>query len=358
MKKIYFYLILSIFFIGCSSKETTLIIPFKGSQNNFQCRKIKIKSNNPTLTTLFYKYIPNIITISTNKINCNIYIKNSTKKTVSNYFKKVKIIYDNKHPRCIFYKQECILKSNYYFCSNPVKISLDEYNNIKKFKYRHNDYYINNPNSNIAYKIYKKCNPEFIYLHCKKYLYNIKNDYFLNRQSIYSQKENLNIDTCENINEIFYNEITTIKNKLKNYNTYLKNELTYIYNQEIQNFIQNNFPNLQTINIQLIDPESSNKNIENIYNKLIKNKQIDLQDLSIIKRYLKKIYKINFEEYVSVKIIEYTLMLKLKLINNKNKAFVLNNINYLIDMCKNKHLSDDYCNSLYQIKKIISNIFT
>ncbi len=357
MKKTYFYLLLAIFFIGCSSKEALITIPLKGSQNNIKCKKIEFKSNNPLISNIANQYVSYIILVPKSNKKCSVFIKNTVNKKITNYTKKIQIIYDNKHPRCNFYKQDCIFKANHYFCSNPKTISQEEYNNIKKFKFRYKNYYINDPNSNIAYKIFKRCNPEFIYLHCKKYFYDIKNRYFLNGNNFYLQNDILNFDSCSDTDEIFYDNLTNTLNEIKNYDNYVHNSLITTYENEIKTFIKNNFPNLQTQDIALIDPESSNKKIENIFEKLINKNQIDIKDLNIIKSYLKKVnFKQNPKEYLSLKIIEYTLMLKLKLINQKTKHIILNEINELIKKCKNQDLSD-YCNSLYQIKKIIKNIY-
>jgi len=352
MKKIYFF-IFFIIFIGCSSKETQLHIPLKGNKNNFHCKNIKVNSNNHLLKKILNEEIYNII-LFPNSPECTIYLKNNTKKQLNTYKKNIKIIYTKKHPRCKYYKQSCILKGNNYFCSQLEEISYNEFNKIKHFKYRYQNLYINDINSNIFYKISSRCNPLYIYIKCKKAYFKIDNKYYLNKKLIYNQNDFFEIDPCKELDsEVFYDNIQYIINQEQHIDYKIKNSLTNFYKKEIKEFIFNNFPHLKEIEIDLIDPNSNDK-IENIYQKLINNKTIDYNDLNILNNYSKKIK--NIKEYIAIEILKIVINLKLNLINNLQiQHKTLKQINNLINISK-KHKLKKYIKILEKLKNLIQNI--
>ena len=356
MKKIFSFIIL-FFIIGCSSKQTDLELNLKGKQNNFQCKNITAASNNSLLAKIFNneKFI---ILYPPKGINCNVYIKNITNKKITDYTDKLKIIYDKKHPRCIYYKQNCVIKGNYYFCSETKQISFEEYKKIKHFKYKFQNLYINNPNSNISYKIFSKCKPLFLDIKCKKFSFNIDNKYYLNKKLIYLQNDSFIINPCENLdNEIFYNEINYLTDKTQNLKTKIKESLTKHYTQYIKEFIYNNFPHTTTIKIDLSKIEAKNKQISKIYNKLIENKKVDYTDLNLIENYSKQLLKEKkLEEYIKAEILKFVIYLKLNIINTRQKQKkAIKEIDNLIFLCK-KSGFNEYIGILNRLKNIINNL--
>ncbi len=354
MKKIIFSIMIILLFAGCSSKETTLFLPIKGNKKSFKCKNINIDSNNQTIKKIFQEEAFNIITSPNNNV-CKIYIKNNTLKKITSYSKKIKILYDKHHPRCTYYKQTCILKGEYYFCSKTEKISPQEYKTIQHFKYRYQNYYLNSPNSNTAYKIFKKCHNEFFIINCKKGYFKITNIYFLNHKKIYTQNDFIPFDTCENIdNTAYYYEINNIKQNVNSKNENINKYLINGYKNEIYQFIKNFFPHQEVINIELIDPESKNKEIEKIYNNLIKNQNITYNDLTIIENYLKKQKKKN-KEYLAIEIMKYALILKLKDFDYINQK-TLKELNELLKISKKNKFEEIY-EILEKIKRIIYKIY-
>jgi len=357
MKKIFIFSIL-LFFIGCSQKETTLTLPIKGYKKNFHCKNITVNSNNKLLMQLLNEEKPNIL-LTHKGINCNIYIKNITNKKIFYYKKNIEIIYDKKHPKCIYLKQSCILKGNYYFCSNPQKISYNEFNKIKHFKYRYKNFYLENPNSNIFYKIKIKCNPSFITIKCKKENLKIKNIYFLNKRIIFTQNNTYFIDSCENIdNEIFFEDINFIKNYITNIDNKIKSKSFFIYKNLIKNFVNNFFPHISKINFKILKPDVKNDEIEEIYDKLVNNKKVTKTDLIKTKLYSKKILKEkDIKNYIILKTMEITIMLKLNYINSISKEKeVINEINRLLFLSK-RTKNDKLIKVLKRLKRLIYKIF-